>query len=646
MPELAYRYGVAIDAGLLGLRVQVYHWPDPDTSSSFYPPSLARHQAVPHVLMREGWNHKIKGGILGYAYREKDLWDDHLEPLVEFAEGIVPKEKRSETPIYVLATAGMRMLPKWKQTQLLKHTCRLLQKKTLFLLPNCEDFVQVIDGGTEGMYGWIGLNHLAGTFDGSGTLPLGFMDMGGALTQVAFVPQAGEVEKHREDLRTVVLRSIDGATHEWPVFVLTWLGFGANQARDRYLRQMVGLHTVNGAPAPTKLRDPCMLKGASTKYHADHGSVTVEGTGDHKRCLESMQPLLLKDLPCEDEPCLFNGVHVPKIDFTADRFVGISEYWYTAHDVFDLGGDYSFAEFERRSAEFCSTPWDEALSQKHHGRILEPDILLNACFKAAWVANVLHNGFDLPRVGIEAPADGALPHVPFHSADKIRGKELLWTLGKMVLFAASQVPVPRGSAPVGIRPSALEMSVGHVFVPGGAAASATVFLWWWVLVFAMLLVAYAAYTRPSQVRLALAWALRTARAAHAYVPPHVRLLFRTHGAAALLRVLRFLPDRLRAKVRWPAHLLALTPTDEIEAMEQGMSFSLPVLRAQGLRTRSVMGLNDMDQGRVVVPQRSATNLYNQRQNQLAFFPMSSFDVTRNPLVRSSSSSTFEGQHPP
>ena len=36
---------------------------------------------------------------------------DYLEPLLQFAASHIPKEQHKETLLYILATAGMRLLP-------------------------------------------------------------------------------------------------------------------------------------------------------------------------------------------------------------------------------------------------------------------------------------------------------------------------------------------------------------------------------------------------------------------------------------------------------------------------------------------------------------------------------------------------------
>ena len=49
---------------------------------------------------------------------EEDLSErvyDYLKPLIRIAENYIPVERHADTVLYVLATAGMRMVPEAKQ---------------------------------------------------------------------------------------------------------------------------------------------------------------------------------------------------------------------------------------------------------------------------------------------------------------------------------------------------------------------------------------------------------------------------------------------------------------------------------------------------------------------------------------------------
>lgn len=483
IPDSKYKYGIVVDSGSSGSRMQIYKWPEPEYVRK-HTDDEAILKSPPQVTQEPDWTKKIKPGISTYNTKTNKIWTEHFKELIEFAEGIIPKEKYSDTPIFVLATAGMRLLSKSDQEKVLKQTCLELKKNSEFLINDCEEHVQVIDGEVEGLYGWLGLNYLMGqmnTYEANvNHESIGFMDMGGASTQIAFVPSSTEeIDKHKDDIARVTLRNINGLTQEWNVFVETWLGFGANQARQRYLSQLVNISKIN-SNLGTNLNDPCMPIGTEIEYEYEGQNYNIKGIGNYDMCVKTIYPLLLKNVPCKESPCLFNGVHGPKLNFEKDKFVGISEYWYTANDVFESGGEYNYRLFNEKVKEFCELDWSQILSNSESGKYskLDPDqFLKDACFKASWVINILHEGFELPRLDFEveddksgnegAQDDIAKTHVPFKSTDSIEGNELSWTLGKILLYASSEIPPStQNDLMIGVYPSEIS---GKKFVPAGGS---------------------------------------------------------------------------------------------------------------------------------------------------------------------------------
>ncbi|KAK6463503.1 nucleoside diphosphatase [Scheffersomyces coipomensis] len=485
-----YKYGIVIDSGSSGSRIQIYSWEDPaKTLKSSSQDDKVTLLSPPKIIQKKDWSMKISPGISSFHSTTKKIWSQHYSKLMKFAQDIIPVERHADTPIFVLSTAGMRLVEPKQQKKILEETCSSIQKNTQFYLPNCKEFVQIIDGETEGVYGWLGLNYLMGQFNkydpqSNEHESIGFMDMGGASTQIAFVPSsAEEVKKHKEDLSTVTLRNIDGTTQEWNVFVETWLGFGANEARKRYLEQLINLSHINPSVG-NEISDPCLPKGAKLNYEFESKTYKVNGIGNYQQCVRTMYPLLLKNIPCKDEPCFFNGIHGPKLNFDKDKFVGISEYWYTANDIFQSGGEYNFHGFNEKVRDYCESDWESILSRSKYGEFsnLDPDkFLKDACFKASWVMNILHEGFELPRLGLDIPDDDnsegdesrkeiANVHVPFKSADSINGEELSWTLGKISLVASSQIKSSEKNSKynIGIYPSKIS---GKSFVSGSGIHS-------------------------------------------------------------------------------------------------------------------------------------------------------------------------------
>ena len=86
-------------------------------------------------------------GLATFANRPWNA-SDSLRPLLDFAASHVPKSKHRETPLFILATAGMRLLPQAKQTAILNDIRTKIPKRYDFHLAPSQ--VEVISGKQEG----------------------------------------------------------------------------------------------------------------------------------------------------------------------------------------------------------------------------------------------------------------------------------------------------------------------------------------------------------------------------------------------------------------------------------------------------------------------------------------------------------------
>ncbi|KAI1435374.1 nucleoside phosphatase family-domain-containing protein [Xylaria sp. CBS 124048] len=464
-----WRYGVILDAGSSGTRLHIYRWQNPF--------KLEKHASIGELdslpSLENYYTKKIRPGVSAWGDHPEEVGPEHLEALIKKAKKKIPNDRHADTPIYLMATAGVRLLPKEQQRTLLSEICSYFRQESDFSLPDCNAHIQVIPGETEGLYGWIAANYLLGGFDnpeghahGKGHHTYGFLDMGGASAQIAFAPNATVAEEHGNDLKLVRLRTMDGAPVEYKVFSSTWLGFGVNQARTRYVNRLIDSILLDGEH---EVPDPCLPRGLRTTETGDvvegiSKQLQLVGTGEFDECLRTTKPLLGKEKPCNDAPCLFNGQHVPPIDFDVNHFVGVSEYWHTTHGVFANKEDdraYDFNTYQKKVMDFCSQPWDTIESIVDAKKADPFKEAQEACFKASWMINVLHEGIGVPRIGMEntptpginitkaigeAAKEKGFLHA-FQAADEIDDMEISWTLGKMVLYAAGQIP-PQDDQPL------------------------------------------------------------------------------------------------------------------------------------------------------------------------------------------------------
>jgi Golgi apyrase len=198
----------------------------------------------------------------------------YLAPLLDHARTHIPPSLHSETPLFLLATAGMRLLSPEQQAAVLQTTCNFLRFHSDFRIDSpssvgpCGSSVRIITGEEEGLFGWIAVNYLMDGFGPSNSdrSTYGFLDMGGASTQIAFEPSPEEQEK-AQNLVEVRLRLIGGEEITHKVFVTTWLGYGTNQARERYVGQAIRQHDLSSPPLFDEsppitdvIDDPCLPK--------------------------------------------------------------------------------------------------------------------------------------------------------------------------------------------------------------------------------------------------------------------------------------------------------------------------------------------------------------------------------------------------
>ncbi|CAG8981952.1 hypothetical protein HYALB_00013573 [Hymenoscyphus albidus] len=464
-----WRWGVILDAGSSGTRVHVYKWLN--HAKALHEAKPAELKSLPQIETKKRYTKKIKPGVSTFGDHPQDVGPDHLQQLLDHALGIVPADQVKDTPIFLMATAGVRLLEPMKQTALLSEICSYAKAHSDFSLPDCDLHIQVIPGETEGLYGWIAANYLLGGFDapdkhvhGQGHHTYGFLDMGGASAQIAFAPNSTEAEKHANDLKLLRMRTLNGESTEYKVFTTTWLGFGVNQARERYVEQLMDAQFTK---SPHETPDPCLPAGLITTLDGkpvpdNHGKEPLlVGTGNFVECTARTYPLLDKDAPCADQPCLLHGQHVPAIDFDVNHFVGVSEYWHTTHEVFEMAHKdktYNFVQYQKLVKDFCATEWDDLeseVAEKKWGKKVNEKTAQELCFKAAWLISVLHDGIGVPRLELDKGVSGKgfnktkelASHAkdktfldPFQAVDKIKGMEVSWTLGKMVLYAAGQIP--------------------------------------------------------------------------------------------------------------------------------------------------------------------------------------------------------------
>ncbi|XAR50209.1 Apyrase [Bertholletia excelsa] len=221
-------FTVVVDCGSSGTRVSVYEWTirrglgdrELPTLIHSYPKNSTdglsgEGSCKYHCLQTEPGLDKFVGNYSGVR--------DSLEPLISRAEDWVPPERHSDTPIFVLATAGLRRVPVEDAAHVLEDV-EAVVKEHAFM--HRKSWIRVLSGREEAYYGWVALNFKMGNLKKTTTSPtLGLLDLGGSSLQVVM-----EIDKKQED--ELFLKSNIGS-FEHQILAYSWPTFGLNEAFDR-----------------------------------------------------------------------------------------------------------------------------------------------------------------------------------------------------------------------------------------------------------------------------------------------------------------------------------------------------------------------------------------------------------------------------
>uniref|UniRef100_A0A8C8BNM5 Ectonucleoside triphosphate diphosphohydrolase 8 n=1 Tax=Otus sunia TaxID=257818 RepID=A0A8C8BNM5_9STRI len=288
------KYGLVFDAGSTHTALYIYRWPaDKENGTGIV--SQVEACTAPGSGISSYANNPAEAGAI-------------LKPCLDKAMKIIPAEQQRDTPTYLGATAGMRLLC---------QTC--LNLPAIGEYPVDFRGAQILTGNEEGSFGWITINYLLETLvkvrargEGGEGLPsllyvVGALDLGGASTQITFLPGTTI-----DDSSTRSLLRLYGANYS--IYTHSYLCYGQNQA----------LKMLMGSPSPQQISHPCYpvgyqenittsdlynspcVRAPSTPSPAQ--VLTVIGTGDPAACSTAIQKLF--NFTCgTNRTCGFNGVY-------------------------------------------------------------------------------------------------------------------------------------------------------------------------------------------------------------------------------------------------------------------------------------------------------------------------------------------------
>lgn len=384
-------FGLMIDAGSTGSRVHTFQFSRAAPgaglaldSEDFYAvkPGLSAHKAAPTDAAAS------------------------LRPLLARARALVPAAARPATPVFLRATAGLRMVGEGAAEAILNEVRRELASSGFRF--DDPSWATILGGSDEGVYSWITVNTL---LDRPATDTVGTLEMGGGSAQIAFVPSdssraaAGNCSTPAE---TTLFKA-----NKLPLYTFSNLKFGLKAARATALTYFLESGFVED--------NPCINPGGEVTvpipFDDNSTTVSLTGGGNFAACRALVDKAVTKPAygKCSCTSCTYHGVTAPS---------PIEEYYAFAFYLertiaLGMRTPLTVRDIREKGEQLCRMPVAEV--RKAYPALPNGDAT-DVCLDLSYIASHLEYGHGITE------EKGTKLHV----VDKIKGVELGWSLGAMM----------------------------------------------------------------------------------------------------------------------------------------------------------------------------------------------------------------------
>eukprot|EP00981_Chlorochromonas_danica_P010437 scaffold3227_cov188-Ochromonas_danica.AAC.23 len=473
LPPETFSYIAMIDAGSSGCRAHIYRYG-----------KLGSLQG-PLYLLPQHNSKKIKPGLSSFA-DDPNAAGASLSGLVDFMKSEVPASDWPVTPVFLKATAGLRMLPSNVSQEILQSVRQFLSDKSQSPFFFLDSYAQIISGNEEGGFGWIAFNYLkriigprAPTGDAKPD-PYAVIEMGGASAQVS---QAAPDEAAAQAIPDQYRFSFAIEKDHYHLYTHSYLGYGAEQARELYNKH------IGHAPAKAKESEMCYNPGYYSGRYRERRSLLsapiganttatnldetknseVGGSGNKESslhasvsalitsCLKNMAllfrtvnarlPTSLRHDGDDASGCTFpaprsfNCVYQPDFVVQSKKILAFENFFYVSSalgvrpfssPVREEGVNVTVTKFPLQTTpshlysathDFCKSDWT-TIQEKYPVDGQPKDVNIKACFVGTYAYSFLVDGLRLPSDKV------------ITIQREVDGSEIEWALGAAYKEAA------------------------------------------------------------------------------------------------------------------------------------------------------------------------------------------------------------------
>ncbi|XP_051879485.1 ectonucleoside triphosphate diphosphohydrolase 3 [Pristis pectinata] len=409
------KYGIVFDAGASSTTVYVYNWPAEKENNT--------------GVVSEKYKCESEGSAISDFDNEPAEAVHSIEQCLNRTIEVIPAEKHNATPLFLGATAGMRLL----RIQNSVASTMILSAIENYLRSSPFDFkgAHIISGEEEGAYGWITANYLLGNFRQGRTwkqlnrpftiMTKGTLDLGGASTEIAFVPK---LQSHKYENTVITLYN-----HKYNVYIESLACYGRDEAENIYWANLIQksankssikdpclpLHYTMTLQLEEVLRSSCIVAKLRDDYDADN-NVTLIGTGDPALCRRQL--LSIFNFTSSYVKGVWKERFVAINQLMHGEFVAFSGFYYTM-EALNLTGSFSIDVFHSTVRSFCKKTWNQV--QQLLPNMLESNRRAY-CFNANYIYVLLVQGYKFNRL--------TWTHITFQ--EQVENNSIGWSLGYML----------------------------------------------------------------------------------------------------------------------------------------------------------------------------------------------------------------------
>ena len=410
-------WGVIIDAGSSGSRAHIYSWQRGRILETI--------REISHIKRSPGLS----------SYHHADHASQSLTKLLKHAKSVVPSICEAQTPVYVFATAGLRLTPTIRRREILESVRNMLRAGPYAF---ADKNVRVLPGSEEAEYDWISVNvarkSLISVESNGKTInapeqeeSVGVIDLGGASSQIAYETEA--VKSQIPQIRSIALHHNSDDRNVRNVYAVSRINFGlyeAFQITHKISRQEE--HNEQNWFA-------CSIAKEST-----------DDLGDFFECERLVSKFVIEQEPKSlhlDEERMSLIRTKPKVFYGIDNFAKLGSLARTVLASLNdepanakpfglLKIDNELNIFQNAGIYICSSTWPQ-LRKMVPETVAKDRLLRKSCFGMAYVRALLNDVYNLTgRLLENTQIDQQKAQTEIIFAHSIDGVDGSWAIGAMV----------------------------------------------------------------------------------------------------------------------------------------------------------------------------------------------------------------------